>query len=219
MVHALVYSSATEEWTVRRCPDINYRLFRRPFHSTADDDTIFYTSINRSMLAIYNTESGSFVAQHRFLLLPPWQLGMVLEQVQNIKLLVHKSGEYLLGIIVGYRFMGGHYDTFLRLWQAHLNGWQWDLLTTHTLQDSLSEAPKVQDEVAAAYDGEQNVTIIPKTLGSKVRLLNLDTKEWTVFDEDSLALRLSVGNAQQEQITFSAPFMAFHMKLKFRTAI
>ena len=125
MVHALVYSSTTEKWTVRPCPDINYTLFRQPFHSTADGDTIFYTSINRSMVAIYNTQNGSFVAQHRLLLLPPWQLGMALERVQNIKLLVHKSREYLLGIIIGYIFMGGHYNTFLGLWQAHPIGELW----------------------------------------------------------------------------------------------
>ena len=219
MVHALVYSSATDKWTVRECPDINFRLFKLQFHATAVEDTIYFYSITRSMLATYNTETGLFVAEQINLPLRQGQLTAAMDRVRvhTIKLVVHKSQVFLLGIIFGYIFNRGHHASLIGLWQAAPTRGVWNLLTTQPLQTSLRDAS--HEEVAAAYDGEQNVTIIPKALWSKVRFLNLDTKEWTMSDEDSQAWRLSGGKAPQEQIAFSTPFMAFHLKLKFCTVI
>jgi hypothetical protein len=211
-VHALVYSSSTDKWTVRLCSNVDYKLFRRPFHSTLDDNTIFYSSINRSLLASYNTETGLFVVRQRILQLPQLVLRMVVERVQNIKMMIYKSRIFLLGAIIGRKANVGHSLSLMGLWQSNPSGGQWELLTTHELQ-----FPSY--ELAAAYDGKNNIMIIPRREGLKMIVLNLDTKEWRMSDADTEAWKLSDGNARNPMITSSPTFRAFHLKLKFCTAI
>jgi len=210
-VHALVYSSATDKWTVRLCSDIGYRLFRRPFHSTVDGNTVFYTSIYNTetgSVATYDTETGLFVVKRGMLRLPQRTLGMIVERVQNIKMMVYKSQVFMLGIIMGFNYIQRQYTALMGLLQVNLTDGHWELLTTQGLQFS-------SGEVAAAYDGKHSITIFSKMQGSKMIFLNLDTKEWTMSEGNNEAWKLSDRNVGQQQITFRA----FDLKLKFCRAV
>jgi hypothetical protein len=209
-VHALVYSSATDKWTVRLCSGITCGLFRRPFNSTVDGNTIIYTSIHNikfGLVATYDTETGLFVLQPEMLQLGEWTFGMRVERVKNIKMMVYKSQVFMLGIIIGFNIIERQSSALMGLFQFNLTSGQWELLTTQGLQFS--------SDVAAAYDGKHSITIVSRMQGSKIIFLNLDTKEWTMSDGNNEAWKLSDGNVGQQQITFRA----FDLKLKFCTAV
>ena len=220
-VHALVYSSATEQWTVRLCPNISYRLFRQPpFHTTVDGSTIVYSSMKRSVLANYDTETGVFNEIPCALQERQWGLGIAVHQIQYIKLLVYKGRTFMLSVLVGRRvFIGrpliGQSCALMVLWLANPTVGQWELSTTHELQLQFASQSAAGLQLAAAYDGKDSVTIIPRMRGSKMISLNLDTRAWSVLDADTQAWVLADENAQQ-RTEFS--IRAFHLKLKFCTA-
>ena len=98
--------------------------------------------------------------------------------IQYIKLLVYKGRIFMLSV-------GRRSDPFLRepralmgLWLANPTLRQWELSSTHALQFA-------SDEVAAAYDGKDSVTIIPRMSGSKMLSMNLDTQMWRILDADT----------------------------------
>lgn len=184
-VHSLVYSSATDKWSVRLCSEISYGLFRRPFHSTVHGNTIFYTSTH--MLTTYDTQTDLFVVKLRNLRMPRRIMDMAVRRVHIITITVYKSQIFILCVVMGWRS-----SAVMGLWQANLTHGQWELLTSHGLQF-------YSHRVAAAYDGKHSITIIPRMRGSNIMSLNLDTKEWMVCDGDNQAWRLSDGNAQHRQ--------------------
>jgi hypothetical protein len=211
-VHALVYSSATDKWTVRLCSDIDCRIFRRPFHSTVDGNTIYIASRYRSVLASYNTETGLFVVQGIIWRLRPLSLGMLVARVRTIGVVVYRNRILLIGVLVGREINGGRPSALVGLWQANPSGGEWELLTTHGLQLPSFEG-------AAAYDGKHSIIVFPRTPGSNMIFLNLDTKEWRISDGYCRAWRLFHGNARPQRMKCDRQvFRAFHLKINFCTA-
>jgi outer membrane protein assembly factor BamB len=204
-VHALVYSSAADVWTVKLCSGINCRLFRRPFQSTVDGNSIYFSSMDKSVLVRYDTETGLFEANliDRF---NPRLLGRLVKPVHDIMMVVYKNQIFLLGVIV---CRSGHSSALVALWKANHTHSLWEFQTAHGLQFASCE-------VAAAYDGKHNIIIIPRMQGSKMIFLNLNTREWRMSDGDT-QWRSPDRNPRQQNV--SEAFRAFHLKLKFCTAI
>ena len=202
-VHFLVYSSATDTWTTKLCPDIHYRLFRRQFFPTVDGNTIYIISHYCSVFARYKTETGLFVVQQINWPARHWFFRMVVDLVQSLGIIAYRSQILLIGVIHGrevWQANVGHPSSFVGLWQGNPTEGRWELLTTHQIQF-------LSRKVVAAYDGRDSVTIIP-SMGSRM-ILNLDTKEWKITSSASSA-------------AVTAPALsvwALHMKLKFCTTL
>ena len=109
-VHALVYSSATDKWTVTLCTnsDIKHTLFSSRFHTTVEGNTIFYSSMQRQrrqcVLAKYDTQTGFFSVNRLVLQVwrrRQWLLGFRMERNEYIKMIVSSGHIYLLSVMIG----------------------------------------------------------------------------------------------------------------------
>jgi len=234
-VHALIYNSLTDTWTIKRCSDINYKLFRRFFHSTVHGNTIYCasiypltincTSIYPKWMVSYNTETQLCVAEE-IPLIDMSEIGSTsFRRVQTIGIVGYKSRIFLLGVVVGkHKLLLWRPFTVVGVWETNPGARQWKLWTTTPLEWVSTYSLDFRSyEMASAYDGEQRVSIIARNGSSRnITLeLNLETKEWKM---------LSAGIAENKNSSFitsgSATYRrrdkgvkAFHMKLKFRTAI
>jgi hypothetical protein len=69
-VHALIYSSVTDTWTIKLCSEIDHKLFRNLSHSTAEGNTIHCISTDRRSpwlprwMVSYNTETHLSVVEN-----------------------------------------------------------------------------------------------------------------------------------------------------------
>ena len=75
--------------------NINYRLFKPPFHTTVDGNTIAYSSMQHSMLANYDTKTKLFNEIQCVLREHQWVLVIIVHRIQYIKLLVYKGRTFL----------------------------------------------------------------------------------------------------------------------------
>lgn len=220
-VHALVYSSVTDTWTIQLCPDIDHNLFRHLSHSTADGTTIYCNSnyrhsVRPRRMVSYNTETLRSVVEE----MPGMDLsgidGTRLERVQTIGLVAYKNRIFLLGVLAGIL----RPLTVVGLWEANPTAEQWKLVTKTPLEWGINNPMDYGScEAAAAYDGKQSVSVIVRK-GWRMRLLrlNLDTKEWKTGgnpEQITWSTLTSTGAAEDK----NEPFKAFQMELKFCTAM
>ena len=139
--------------------------------------------------------------------LPNHKLGILGRRMQTIGIMAYKTKILELRVMDHYS-PHGHLTTSVVLWQGDLTPTPtptqgiciWEVLTIQQLTFPSSE-------IVAAYDGKSTVTIIQNS-GSVMRL-DLDTTQWKITPSDPT-------------LAFPTPcdsVWAFHMKLKFWTAI
>jgi hypothetical protein len=234
-VHALIYSSLTDTWTVKLCSEIDYKLFRRFFHSTVDGNTIYCTSIYPltinstsiypQWIVSYNTETQLSVVEE----IPFIDFSVIgstiFRRVQTIGIVGYKNRIFLLGVVAGrHALLLWRPFTVVGLWEVNPSARQWKLLTTTPLEWVSKYSIDFRSyEIASAYDGDQRVNIIARngSIRTITLELNFDTKEWKMLQSDGITENknpssLTSRSASQKR---SKAVKAFHIKLKFRTAI
>jgi len=220
-VHALVYSSVTDTWTIQLCPEMDHNVFRYLSHSTTDGTTIYcnlnYLRSARPLRMVsYNTETLLTVIDELMGMDLSGIDGTRLERVQTIGMVAYKSRMFLLGVLAGIL----RPFTVVGLWEANPSAEQWKLVTKMPLEwGSKNPMDFGSCEAAAAYDGKQSVSIIVRK-GWRIRLLklNLDTKEWKTGgnpEQITWSTLASTGASEDK----NEPFKAFQMELKFCTAM
>jgi len=220
-VHALVYSSMTDTWTIQLRPEIDHYFFRYLSQSTTDGTTIYCNSCYRNTarpyrMVSYNTETGLSVVEGL------WGMDLLgidgtrLELVQIIRMVAYKNRIFLLGVL----------DETLRpltlvgLWEANPSAEQWKLVTKMPLEwQSVNPIDFGSCNATAAYDGKQSVNIIlRKGWSMKLVKLNLDTKEWKAGgNSEQIIWSTLISKVASDDK--NEPYKAFQMELKFCTAM
>jgi len=233
-VHALIYSSLTDTWTIKLCSEIDHKLFRRFFHSTVDGNTIYCTSIyplTINCISIYPQWMVSYKAETQLSVVEeiPFmdfsEIGRTrFRRVQTIGIVGYKSRIFLLGFVAGrHELLLWRPFTVVGLWEANPGARQWKLLTTTPLEWVNKYRIDFRScEVAAAYDKGERVNIIARNGSIRTIFLelNLDTKEWKMLSdgqrENTTSSTLISRSSSEKR---NKLVQAFHMKLKFSTAI
>lgn len=233
-VHALIYSSLTDTWTIKLCPEIDHKLFRRFFHSTVHGKTIYCTSIYPltinctsiypKWMVSYNTETQLSVIEE-IPLMDFSEIGRTrFRRVQTIGIVGYENRIFVLGVVSGrHALLLWRPFTVVGLWEANPGARQWKLFTKTPLEWVDNYRMDFRScEIAAAYDGEKRVNIIARHgwMRTICVQVNLDTKEWKMLSDGKIENRTSstiISRSASEKR--NKVVQAFHLKLKFCTAI
>lgn len=215
-VHALIYSSVTDTWTLKLCSEIDHNLFRNLSHSTVEGNTIHCIAIDRKRtwlsppwMVSYNTETHLSVVQNIERIEYDYYRKRLLWE-QTIGVVAYKGKIFVFG--VASRPVPVPIIVCL---EAENPGVQeLKILTTTDL-----DWEKSIGEVAAAYDGKHSVSIIARNGSSAILAeLNLETKEWKTLDGIAAEIGSRSKSASHED-SRNKVFKAFHFNFKFCTAI